>query len=156
MKKKIQFLFFVVTIVPLFLSAQHTVNITGKTLVANTTAYAYSIGEAMSFPLNKRCIYTPGVIQPTKNRVKPPEQKLFDDYHKALLYPNPTTGVVIIETNDPRITEYMVSTYDGKVVQTGKFNYFSINVHGLQSGIYLITLFSTDHKTQQTYKIRKL
>lgn len=141
---------------PVSLSAQHAVNVTGNTLVANTITYAYSVGEVTGFSLTDHCIYTPGVIQPTKISVKLPEQKLFDNYHQALVYPNPTTGVVIIETNDPGITEYAVTAYDGKIVQTGKFNYLSINVQGLQKGLYFITLFSTDHKRQQTYKIIKL
>ncbi len=153
--KKI-YLFKVFVFLNIMTQAQNTVNISGNTLKADRVTYAYSIGEVTGFPLTKNCVYTPGVIQPTRVSVKPPQQRLFDNYHTALLYPNPTTGVVIIETNEPGITEYTVINYDGKLVQTGKFDYISINIKALPKGLYLITLFSTDHSKHQSYKIIKL
>lgn len=78
MRRKIQFLIFVIVSLSLSLSAQHALNITGKTLMANTTkAYAYYMGAMKGFILNKSCVSTQGVIQPTKNWAKPPEQNGF-------------------------------------------------------------------------------
>ena len=136
--------------------AQNTVNSSGNTLKADGVTYAYSVGEVTAFSLNEHCVYTPGVIQPTKISVRAPFQQLFDNYHQALLYPNPTSGVVVIETNDPGISMYQITAHDGKIVQTGKFTYTPINLQGVPSGLYLLTLFSKEHKIKQTFKIIKL
>lgn len=156
MKNKIQFFLFAIGGLVGSVTAQNTVNATGKTLVSNQITYAYSVGEVTAFSLNEHCIYTPGVIQPTKISIRAPYQQLFDNFHEALLYPNPTTGIVIIETNDPDISMYQVAAYDGRIVQMGKFNYISINLKALPGGLYLLTLFSKEHKIRQTFKIIKL
>lgn len=147
---------FVFVIVVGSVTAQNAVNVTGNTLVAGQITYAFSVGEVTAFSLNEYCVYTPGIIQPTKTSVKPPFQQLFDNFHQALLYPNPTSGVVVIETNDPGISMYQITAYDGKIVQTGKFTYTPINLQGLPNGLYLMTLFSKEHKMKQTFKIIKL
>ncbi len=140
----------------LLANAQKAINVTGKTLRTDSITYAYSVGEITAFQLNGSCLYTPGVIQPTKISVTPPDQKLFDNYHEALLYPNPTRAFIIIEPDDPGIATYQIASYDGKIVRTGKFLYAPINISGLQPGLYLISIFSADYKRKQTFKIIKL
>ncbi len=152
--------FFIVTIINFlsgfFVLAQNTINVSGNTLKADGVAYAYSVGEVTGFSLSEHCIYTSGVIQPLKISIRSPYQPLFDNFHQALLYPNPTSGIVIIETNDPDIAMYQITAYDGQIVQTGKFTYTPINLQGLPNGLYLITLFSKDYKMKQSFKIVKL
>lgn len=136
--------------------AQNTVNISGNTLKTNEVTYAYSVGEVTGFQLTQNCLYTQGVIQPFKQSFRPGNFFLFSNSHQILLYPNPVRDIIVIETNYPDISTYQITAFDGRVVETGKFNYLPINVKRLQSGLYFLTLFSSDYKLKQTFKIMKL
>jgi len=135
--------------------AQNTVNSSGNTLKADEATYSYSVGEVTGFLLTPDCSYTQGVIQPSKYLMASGYNSFFDSYEISL-YPNPVRDVIIIETNYPGLATFQITAFDGKVVETGNFNYMPINIKQLQSGIYFLTFFSSGYKKKKTFKIMKL
>lgn len=156
MKKQLQILLLVMSSLPVLVRAQKAVNVTGNTLKAGAITYAYSVGEVIGFSITSNCAYTPGVIQPAKYSFIPGSYFFFDNLHQILLYPNPARDVIIVETNYPDIGTYQITAFDGRVVETGKYTYLPINITRLPSGIYTLTLFSSDYKLKETFKIMKL
>jgi hypothetical protein len=141
---------------PILIQAQKAVNVTGNTIKAGGVTFAYSVGEVTGFSLTPNCRYTQGVIQLATLRFIPGNRFFFDDSHQILLYPNPVRDVIIVETDYPDLGSYRITAFDGKVVVTGKFSYLPINIRQLQSGLYFLTLFSSDFILKETFKIIKL
>lgn len=60
------------------------------------------------------------------------------------LYPNPTKETVNMQLEGVRVDAFVLSSPEGKVLKSGlldKDNMHSINVAGLNSGVYLVTVF---------------
>jgi hypothetical protein len=67
-----------------------------------------------------------------------------------VVYPNPSTGAVII-TGETEIKEIAISNYLGETVFTGKPNATSVTLHLPASGLYVATIFNG-----QYYQTRKI
>jgi PKD repeat protein len=78
------------------------------------------------------------------------------------LYPNPTSGILILKMNNAQTTQVVIEVMDaaGKVVLNNEFifsdktNSTEINLEKFANGIYFIKLVS-DNKTTQTIKVVK-
>ncbi len=154
-KQHLRILLLVISNLPILVQAQKATNVTGNTLKGNEVTYAYSVGEVIGFSLIPNCAYTQGVIQPAKFSFSAAYKSLFNSYQISL-YPNPARDFILIETDCPDLATYQITAFDGKVVETNKFNYTPIDIRRLQAGIYSLTLFSSDHKKRKTFKIMKL
>lgn len=138
---------------PKFLLAQHALNATGNTLKSDSISYAFSVGQVTGFTLNEHCLFTPGVIQPAINVFFRSVAGAFGQLHQILFYPNPTPDIITIEISYPDLSTYQITSIDGKISETGKYRYAPLHIGRLPAGLYLITLFSADYKTKQTFKI---
>ncbi len=114
--------------------------------------YTYSVGEVVAF--NNSCSYTPGVIQPTC-LLCVPVSEVFDQKYASKFYPNPASSHVVVETDFPEFDNYSISTIDGKLLETGKFDYSPIGLERLQPGTYLLRLSDATNQIFKSIKIIK-
>jgi hypothetical protein len=148
------FLFCIFFVSLLRTNAQHALNSCGTTIKDDDISYAFSVGEVSGFSVKPYCTYTQGVIQPRRFLCEPMKYD-YNDLFEAFLYPNPAKDVVIIETDYPDFTAYKIIAADGRLVQSGKFTYTSINIQRLPKVPYLLQLLSSDYKIKKSFKIIK-
>lgn len=68
----------------------------------------------------------------------------------ALIYPNPTTGLLNIQLADAQETSLVITAVDGKTVANTLFNQqTTINLTGLPAGLYCITLYNGNARYNQ-------
>lgn len=134
---------------PGYLNALNTAGTTGT---SGTTTYTYSVGEAIVF--SNSCSFTPGVVQP-RCLLCVPVTEVFDQKYKASFFPNPTNSQVIIETDFMDFATYTVSSVDGRILETGKFNYSPIDLGKIEPGTYFLRLSTSDNQIFKTVKIIK-
>ena len=92
-------------------------------------------------------IQTPGVI---KNWIQ--NQNI--DNKSFVVYPNPATDIVYVNTNSSK-TDYYLINMTGKVIQHGCWNnsFNMLNIKDIKKGVYVLKLI-TD-KRQDTFRIIK-
>jgi len=134
--------------------AQSTFNSGGNTLKDSSISYAYSIGEVSGFSVKPYCMYTQGVIQPARFLCVPVKYE-YNDLYEIALYPNPTTGIITIETDYPDFAVYRIFASDGRLVKSAKYTYSPISLITLPRGLYLFQLLSSGYQVIKTFKIIK-
>ena len=114
---------------------------TRKTKVIVTAEYGWPIIE-YSIVFNVRT--TPGVGN---------EQN--QDIPVLSLYPNPTSNLLTIETDNPDLYSFDITSLNGQMIQSGTYHGTShqIDLSSFQKGVYFITIRSKDFVT--TRKIIK-
>jgi hypothetical protein len=70
------------------------------------------------------------------------------------MYPNPTTGIVHIDTDMEEDVDYRITNVFGQCVETGKLYTKELSLERFPTGIYFIQL-SADNQTIVTEKIIK-
>ncbi|MCO6461398.1 MAG: T9SS type A sorting domain-containing protein [Saprospiraceae bacterium] len=66
-----------------------------------------------------------------------------DSYNKLILYPNPAGDYIMISNPSAKSAVYLVTDMHGRVVATGKaIDKERVNVSGLQSGLYTVSIIS--------------
>ena len=70
------------------------------------------------------------------------------------LYPNPTSGLVHIDYNQD-LKSYAVYDLQGKVLQSGAVNQKQVNLSGLQSGVYILSLTDVDGQQSHVKVVRE-
>lgn len=139
---------------PICLHAQNAFNSGGNTLKNDETSYAYSIGEVSGFSVQPNCMYTQGIIQPARF-VCAPVTYDYNDLYEIKFYPNPTKGIIVIETDYPDFATYNIHAADGHLVRSDRYTYSTINISNLPAGAYLLKLFSSDYTITKSLKIIK-
>ncbi|WP_157983092.1 T9SS type A sorting domain-containing protein, partial [Psychroflexus aestuariivivens] len=79
-----------------------------------------------------------------------------DDFVKLQLklYPNPTSGLVNIDY-EHEFKSYAVYDLQGKVLQSGAVNQKQVNLSGLQSGVYILSLTDVDGQQSHVKVVRE-
>jgi hypothetical protein len=70
------------------------------------------------------------------------------------MYPNPTTGIVHIDTDMEEDVDYRITNVFGQCVETGKLYTKELSLERFPTGIYFIQL-SADNQSIVTEKIIK-
>ena len=135
------------------LPTENTLNATGNTITGGGTTYSYSVGEVAAFSFSNSCSFTQGVIQ--SNCIMVSVIEAFDEKYKAWFFPNPTSDQIVVETDFTGFEHYQITTADGRLVETGNFNYSPIGFGKFQSGTYYLRLLSADSFTTKTTQIFK-
>ncbi|HEC43980.1 MAG TPA: T9SS type A sorting domain-containing protein [Bacteroides sp.] len=80
----------------------------------------------------------------------------YSDIPNTTIYPNPTTGVVTLNLNDPHQYRYQIIDPLGRSIESGVLHDSQIDLSGHPDGIYVITLWSeSDRRTQQKFRVIK-
>ena len=131
----------------------YALNTAGTTGTSSGTTYTYSVGEAVVF--SNSCSYTPGVVQPTCICIVSSVVETFDKTYNVNFFPNPSNGQILVETDFTEFTNYTVSSMDGRIIESHKFDYSPIHLGKIEPGAYLLRLFSADNQIFKTVKIIK-
>ena len=131
----------------------NTLNTAGTTGTSGGTTYTYSVGEAVVF--SNSCSYAPGVVQPTCICMLSSVVETFDMKYNANFFPNPSNGQILVETDFMEFTHYTVSSMDGRILESDKFNYSPIDLGKIEAGTYFLRLSTADNQIFKTVKIIK-
>ncbi len=130
----------------------NALNTSGGSGTAASFSIAYSVGETITF--DNSCSYTVGVVQPYCLCLVPVNET-FDHLYNSRFYPNPASNHVIVETDYRGFSGYFIFSSEGRLLESGNYDYGPVNVGGLASGTYLLRLSSSDGKIFKTVKIIK-
>lgn len=130
----------------------NALNTSGTTGTSGTTTYTYSVGEAVVF--SNSCSFTPGVVQPTC-LCTVPVTEVFDEKYTARFFPNPVHSHIIVETDFTDFANYTVTSVDGRILESGKFNYSPIDLGKIVAGTYFLRLSTADNQVFKTVNIIK-
>ena len=135
--------------------AQAVLNVTGNTLISSNLIIEYAVGEVAIITIQNTV--TQGLLQPTLTApyVITDTDGLFDAQYGFRAYPNPTTEAITVETGYTDFDMYQIMDISGKVMQTQPFDYTSIPVSNLSSGMYLVKLLSKNNTLTKTFKVIK-
>lgn len=98
---------------------------------------------------NYYCIVSDGNCDGTSNTLSFTSTGIHANEIKDLkVYPNPTKGLVYIESNSERIETLHLMEISGKVVKKLDGDRRTINLEGLKSGIYILIVTSEQSKSQ--------
>jgi hypothetical protein len=143
--KKVVLLSFMLSAVPLFLSAQSVTNSTGATLADDNMIIEYAVGEPVISTLTgAQGIVSQGLLQPIY-QVESQINELFDEAYFFDCYPNPVAHQLYVETDFLDFQEFQLIDTKGQVLYTAPFTYQPINLSELPSGSYFIRFYSNQH-----------
>jgi len=120
------------TITPQFLAPEAELNV--------TMAYVYARATSGNY-LNSVCTLQDAAdeIRAWYNNLSTGNSEKTLHSFDLEVYPNPSNGIIHIQTRAKNITAYQVSDITGKLVMSGNFNH-KIDVSELKPGIYFIQL----------------
>ena len=129
------------------------VNSAGGVISNSSNSLEWSLGElAVSTLTSTNNLLTQGFLQPTTTIVgteAPFEESRFS------AFPNPVSDWLILQTDIPDIETVQVHDVLGRLVLQSTFQQ-NIDVHQLNSGIYIVSLFSNQARLLHSFKINKI
>lgn len=134
------------------LQGQSVLNSSGGTLQNATHTLEYAVGEvAITTYTNAQQALTQGVLQPKMEII--PIDKGWDDNVHLIVYPNPATSEVFIETDYATFDEITVFDKAGKAIFSRPFTTQSIDMKTLASGTYVLRITDHLHSISQSFNI---
>jgi hypothetical protein len=139
--------------------AQAVVNSTGGIINSGLGLYIeYSVGEVATAtvgdPSGNNTCYTAGVIQPDY-KVALGTEDPFDKHYFLKVFPNPVAHQLNIETDFKAFDRFRFFDADGRLVQSGQYEYLPLDLSWMAAGAYVLTLSSEQYPISKTIKIVK-
>lgn len=129
------------------------VNSSGGVIQNSSHSLEWSLGElAVNTLTSPSNLLTQGFLQPNVTVVG--TEDLFDESRLAV-FPNPVSDWLNLQTDIPDIKTVQVHDVLGRLVLQSEFRSL-LDVHQLESGIFMVSLFDKQNQFLHSFKINKI
>lgn len=134
--------------------SQEVVSSSGNSLSNSNGTIDYTVGEVITATHSNSSTITQGFHQTNWSLAGIEDQT---PNVEVILYPNPVSTILNIETSAFNNTTYELFDATGKIVRKGNLNGLTtqIDVHGIEPGPYNLRLSNNDNSILKTYKLIK-